>query len=174
MDVVLGLRLRRVQGLQRVGVVVAEHAGAVDGRRPVLLREPLHQMPVPAAHLLGRAAPIAIARVQHVVLEVLELGVGCLGALQIELGMRQEEPLPQVGVDAREMPQCVERQLVMRAGRVSGVDDAEKKVHGRFGPEAGKTPVRQARETTPTIGESHAGANADIPRHRHASGISVS
>ena len=130
MDVVLGLRLGGVEGLQRVGVVVAEHAGAIDRRRPILLRQRLDQVIVPAAHLLRRAAPVAVARVQHVVLEVLELVVGRLRALQIELGVLEEQPLPHVDVHALEVPQRVEGELVMRARGMGGIDDAEEEVHG--------------------------------------------
>jgi hypothetical protein len=134
-DVVLGLRLGGVEGLQRVGVVVAEHAGAIDRRRPVLLRQRLDQVIVPAAHLLRRAAPVAVARMQHMVLEVLELVVGRLGTLEVELGVLEEEPLPQIDVHALEMPQRVEGELVMRARRMGSIDDAEEEVHGLAFPE---------------------------------------
>ena len=129
-DVVLRLRLAGVEGMQRVRVVVAEHAGAIGRRRPVLQRQRLDEVIVPAAHLLRRPAPVAIARVQHVVLEVLELAVGCLRSLEVELGVPQEQPLPHVGIHALEAPQRVEGQLVVRARRVGGVDDVKEEVHG--------------------------------------------
>ncbi len=137
-DVVLGLRLGGVEGLQRVGVVVAEHAGAIGRRRPVLQCQALDQVVIPAAHLLGRPAPEAVAGVQHMVLEILELVVGRLGPFQVELGMGEEHALPQVGVHAREVTQRVERQLVMRAPGVGGIDDAEEQVHGRPDPAEGE------------------------------------
>ena len=104
---------------------MAEHARAIDRRVPVLLAERLDQVLIPAPHFLRRAAPVAVARVQHVVLEVLELVVGRLGAFEVELGVGQEQVLPQVRVHHLEMAQRVESELVMGAGGVGGVDDAE-------------------------------------------------
>jgi hypothetical protein len=111
--------------MQRVGVVVAQHARAIDGGLPVLQCKGFDEVLVPAAHFVRGAAPIAIARVQHVVLEVLEFLVGCLRAVEIDLGVGQEQPLPQVGIHALEVTQRVEGKLVVCAGRVPGMDDVE-------------------------------------------------
>jgi hypothetical protein len=131
-DVVLGLRLGGVEGLQRVGVVVAQHAGAVDRGGPILDGQRLHHVVVPAAHLLRRPAPQAVAGVQNVVLEILEVIVGCLGPFQIELGVGQEHALPIVRIGALQMPQRVKRELVMRAVGVGAVDNMEDEMHGAF------------------------------------------
>jgi hypothetical protein len=45
--------------------------------------------------------------------------------------MLEEEPLPHIGVHAPEVAQRIERELVVRARRVGGVDDMEEEVHGR-------------------------------------------
>ena len=170
MDVVLGFGLGGVERMQRVRVVVAEHARAIHRRLPVLQGERLDQVLIPAAHLVRRAAPIAVARVQHVVLEVLELLVRRLRAVEVDLGVGQEQPLPQVGIHAFEMTQRVERQLVVRAGRMPGIDDVEKQVHGaafrKWCRKHGAT-----RANRPTIGESGARANVDIPRLVHGPDI---
>ncbi len=142
-DVVLGLRLGGVEGLQRVHEVVAQHARAVDCRRPVLDLQRLHHVAVPANRLRGRPAPEAVAGVQHVVAEVLELLVRRRGPFQIEPAMPEEKTLPQIGVGALEVAQRIERQLVMRGPGVGGVDDMEKRVHGAFSPWAG--PARPQR-----------------------------
>ena len=44
--------------------------------------------------------------------------------------MPQEQPLPTVGVRAVQLAQRIERELVMRAAGVRGIQDAEKQVHG--------------------------------------------
>ena len=67
---------------------------------------------------------------KDVVLEVFELLVRGLRTFQIDLGMRQKQALPAFGVRILEEAQCIERQLMMRAVGVRGIDDAEKKVHG--------------------------------------------
>jgi hypothetical protein len=99
---------------------------------------------VPAAHLLGRPAPIAVAGVQHVVLEVLELVVRRACPFQVETGMPQKEALPEVGIGALKVAQRIERQLVMRAAGMGGIDDMEHEVHGAFPPGASATTVPQS------------------------------
>ncbi len=69
---------------------------------------------------------------QDVILEILELIVGRLGAFEVELGVGQKYPLPQVVVRACDVAQRIQRQLVMGALGVGGIDDAEEQVHGRF------------------------------------------
>ena len=66
---------------------------------------------------------------QNVVLEILEFVVGRLRSFDIELGVRQECALPQIVVRAFEVAQRIERQLVVRAFGVGGIDDAEEQVH---------------------------------------------
>ena len=68
---------------------------------------------------------------QHVILEVLELLVGRLRPFEVDLGVGQEQPLPQVGIHALEVAQRVEGQLVVRARRVAGIDDVESRFMGR-------------------------------------------
>ena len=128
-DRVLGLGLRGVKGLDRVGVVVAQDAGRVGGIIPSLAAQRLEQPAVPLLRLFRRAAPIAVADVQNVVLEVLELLVRRLGAFEIDLGVLEEEVLPALGVGPSHEAQRIERELVMRAVGVGGVDDAVKKAH---------------------------------------------
>ncbi len=129
-DVVLCLRLARVEGHQGVAVIVAQHARAVDGRRPVLALQRVHEMLVPGACLVGRPAPQPVARVQHVVGEILELVVGRLRAVDIELRVLQEHALPLLPVLALEVLQGVQRKLVVRALRVGRIRDRKKQVHG--------------------------------------------
>ncbi len=142
MNVVLGLGLAGVEGVQRIRVVVAEHARAVHRRLPVLQGERLDQVLIPAAHFVRRAAPVAIARMQHVILEVLELLVRGLGAVEIDLGIGQEQPLPQVGIHAFEVTQRIEGQLVVRAGRMPGIDDMKEQIH------EGAVPTAEATAST--------------------------
>ena len=97
MDAVLGFRLRGVERLDRIGVVVPEHAGGVGGLAPAAAGQSVDEMAVPVGDLLRRAAPIAVGGVQHVVLEVLEIRVGSLGAFEIDGVMREEQPLPRLG-----------------------------------------------------------------------------
>ncbi|MDP1908665.1 MAG: hypothetical protein Q8K85_10200, partial [Hyphomicrobium sp.] len=66
---------------------------------------------------------------QHVVLEVLELVVRRLGAREIGLGMLQEQTLPAIRLRARQLPERIERQLVVRALGVGSVNDPEQQRH---------------------------------------------
>ena len=84
---VFGFRLRGVKGLDRVGVVVAEDARGVGGLAPDFGPERVEKLAVPLLRLLRRSAPVVVAHVQDVVLEILELGIRRLRAFEIDLGV---------------------------------------------------------------------------------------
>ena len=76
MDVVFGFGLGGVEGLDGIDAIVAEDAGTIGGRIPVALGQGFDEVVIPALRLGGSAAPIIVARMQDVVLEILELVVG--------------------------------------------------------------------------------------------------
>ena len=134
-NVVFGLRLGGVERVNRIGVVVAQDTRAPDGLLPVLLLERCDEVGIPAGDLFRRTAPIGVAHVQDMVLEILERLVGCLRSFQVELDMLEEQALPVFSVGTCQALQGVERQLVMGAVGVSGINDAEKKAHGVLLPD---------------------------------------
>ncbi len=62
---------------------------------------------------------------EHVVLEILEAVVGRLGALKVAADVFQHHPPPGLRIAASQVVQRIEREFVMRAVGVGGVDDAE-------------------------------------------------
>ena len=86
-------------------------------------------MIVPVRDLIGRAAPIAVADMQDVVLEVLELVVGRLRSREVALGVLEKEPAPAFGLGMLQLIERVQGELVVSPVRVRGVDDAEKQAH---------------------------------------------
>ena len=59
--------------------------------------------------------------------------VGRLGSFQINLRMRQKQPLPALRHHwAFQVPQCIQGEFMVCAVRMGGIDDPEKKVHGAF------------------------------------------
>jgi hypothetical protein len=102
------LGLAGVEGLNGVDDLVAHDAGAVDGLRPVLLRERADGPPVPFTGSGRCAAPVAFANVQYVVLEILETRPG---APSREVTRRWRKGCATVGVVALHM---LEREHLMR------------------------------------------------------------
>ena len=131
-DVVLRLGLAGVKGMERIRQVVAQHTRGIDGRRPVLLLQRRDDMAIPVAHLRRRAAPEVLARMQDVVLEVLEAVIGRLGAEHEQLGVLQKDAAPCLGVIPRQMAQAVECELVVRAPCMGGIEHAKEHIHQRL------------------------------------------
>jgi len=103
------LGLARMEGLERVGIIMAQHAEGIGGLAPLLLRQQLDRFGIPFGRLVARAAPFAFGNMQDVVLEILERRVRRLGALQKMLVVHQEQRLPllsRFGVDQVQRIEC--------------------------------------------------------------------
>ena len=93
-DVVFSRRLAGVEGMQRIGEIVTEHACGIDGGRPVALAQRHDEMIVPVARFDRCATPEIVARMEDVVGEVLEFVVRCLRAKHQQLGVLQKDAPP--------------------------------------------------------------------------------
>ena len=155
MKIVLRLRLAGVQRHQRIGDVMAEHAGRIRHLRPVARLQRLDQRLMPLHNLLRRAAPVVVARVQNVIGEILEHVVGRLGAFEETRAVDEQHALPAVRVLARQTRQRIERELVMRAGGVRGAQDSIEQAHRLETPE--QTSARMAVASTAASGRASRG-----------------
>jgi hypothetical protein len=105
--------LVRVERLDRIGVIVAHHAGAPRRLLPILFRKRAHRAAIPFLRRLDRAAPILVAHVQDVVLEILELSIRRLGAFEIVLVVMQQQIAPPLGARRLLVPQRVDGDAMM-------------------------------------------------------------
>src|SRR5262249_29476726 len=129
-DAVLRLRLRGMKRMNGIGVVVAEHAGGPRRLTPTLALQLPDEMPIPVLDLFRGTAPVAIAHMQDMVLEVLELVVRRLRALHVGSGMLEEQAVPSFRIGDRQLLQRIERKFVMRAARMSRGDNLAYQAHG--------------------------------------------
>ena len=143
-DDAFGFGLAGVEGLDRVGVIVAEHAEGIGGLAPAFLREEFYPPCVPFLGLAARAAPFAFGDVEDVILEVLELGVRRLGAFQQVLMVDQEQRLPRLALLAADQRERIERNIMVRGAAAVIADHAFEQGHGRVLRKAGSSVGRDS------------------------------
>ncbi len=107
--------LGRVQRHQRIGVIVAEHAGGVRGFDPLFAVQRVDGVPVPGLGGLDRPAPTLLAHVHDVVAKVLEFVVGSRRTGEQRFAVLEEHAAPGFRIVATQVPQSVQNQLVMSA-----------------------------------------------------------
>ena len=115
--------------MHRVGDVVAEHARCAHCFAPLSGFQSRNRAVEPFARELWRASPVAVARMQNVIFEVLELVVRSFRACHVGFGMQQEQAPPALGVRAGELLERVERELVVRAVGMGGGEHTKEKAH---------------------------------------------
>ena len=103
-----------MERLDRVGVIVAEHAERIGGLAPLLAAQMINGGGIPLHRLARRAAPLPFGNVQDVVLEILELGIRRLGPFQQMFVMDEEQILPLVRLIRSDQGQRVHRDIVVR------------------------------------------------------------
>ena len=138
-DDAFGFGLAGVEGLDRVGIIVAEHAEGISCFAPALLREQFDTARIPFLGLAARAAPVAFGDVEDMVLEVLELGVRRLCTLQQVLVVDQEQRFPGLALLSADQRERIERNVMMRGAAAVFADDAFKQGHGRVLRKAGSS-----------------------------------
>ena len=84
------LGLSGMEGLQRVGIIMAQHAQCIGRLAPLLVRQKLNRLGIPFGRLATRAAPFPFGNVQDVIAEILERRVRRLGTFQQVLMVHQE------------------------------------------------------------------------------------
>ncbi len=131
MDRAFFLTLSRMERLNRIGIIVRQHAERIGRLAPFLLTQRLDRLAIPFHRCVTSAAPFAVFNVQNVVLEILEIGIRRLGALEQIGVMLEQQVLPITCILALQQLQRVERDKVM--GRATPVRDDDKleQIHGQ-------------------------------------------
>ena len=122
---IFSFRLAGVERHDGIRVVVAEDARCIRRVSPIFGPQGRNRGLIPLSHLFRRAAPVFLPDMQNVVLKILEGIVGCFRAFEIFLDVLQENIAPCLGAWPLHCVQGVERQLVVGAVGVGGVNDPE-------------------------------------------------
>ena len=133
MNGILGFRLTGVKRLNGVGIIMAQDTSRVDRVRPIACSQLVDGLLIPGFGFFRRAAPVSLRHMQDVVLEILEADVRRLRTFEVTLDMLQENPDPGILIAVLHFIECVERQLVMRAVGVRGIDNSKKRGHHGLG-----------------------------------------
>ena len=116
MDDPFRLGLSRVKRLDRVGVVMAENSRRVDRVAPLLRAQRCYRSPVPQLGRRDGTAPVVVAHMQHMIAKVLELIVGCLRAIEVNVDVGETQIPPVLSRFAAKLMKGIQRELVVRAG----------------------------------------------------------
>ena len=110
----LFLGLASMEGLDRIGIIMAQHTERIGGFAPLLATQMIYRRRIPFHRLARRAAPFPFGNVQDMVAEILEFGIRCLGPFEQVLVVDQEQILPLLRLIGRNERQRVHRDIMVR------------------------------------------------------------
>ena len=128
----LFLGLAGMEGLDRIGIIMAQHAERIGGLAPLLATEMVDRRRKPFHRLARRAAPLPFGNVQDMVAEILELGIRRLGPFEQVLVVNQEQVLPLVGLLRGYERQRVHRDIVVRRAAPMAANYSFEQRHARL------------------------------------------
>ena len=126
MDNSFRFALACMEWLDRIRVIVAQHASRVDRILPLAISQCCDSGAIPLLCRINRSAPIVVSHVQNVILEVFEGVIRSLRPVEINFDVLQTQVSPVLCDVAPDLIECVQSQLVVSTGALPGKQDVEE------------------------------------------------
>ena len=123
--------LGRVEGLDRVGIIVRQNAERISRLRPFLFAQSFNRFAIPFHRRITRAAPFTVFDVKDMILEVFKLAIRSFRAFQEIRMVFQQKIFPISGITPFEDLQGVKCDEVVRRTTPVRNDDKLKQVHSQ-------------------------------------------